>query len=219
MTGTRIGSGRNSRVTGRLQIDGFTQATRWRMRISGSIADMTSPSRGALMRPSDAEQGTLETKRAQGMPGAGRNPWPACRKIAGGSHHRSSRTSGIPCAMGLRLIRALPGAPGFLATITCAMLLASTQTWHQRRDARTTRLQRPRRPRTRTTTANRQQHWTKPVDIARLDDIVAATASRPACRDDRAYAPLNRGGTVRIRPLIWGWSQGKFLIIGIRVMR
>ena len=32
------------------------------------------------------------------MPGAGRDPWPACRKKAGGSHHRFSRASGIPCA-------------------------------------------------------------------------------------------------------------------------
>jgi hypothetical protein len=29
------------------------------------------------------------------------------------------------------------------------------------------------------------QHWTRPVDIARRDDIVAATASHPASRDDR----------------------------------
>jgi hypothetical protein len=31
-----------------------------------------------------------------------------------------SRTSGLPCAMVLRLLRTLPGAPGFLATVTCA---------------------------------------------------------------------------------------------------
>jgi hypothetical protein len=34
----------------------------------------------------------------------------------------TSRTSGLPCAMVLRLIRALLGAPGFLATVTCATL-------------------------------------------------------------------------------------------------
>jgi hypothetical protein len=28
-------------------------------------------------------------------------------------------TNGIPCAMVLRLLRALPGVPGFLATIAC----------------------------------------------------------------------------------------------------
>ena len=32
-------------------------------------------------------------------------------------HHRSAETSGIPCTMVLRLIRALPGVPGLLATV------------------------------------------------------------------------------------------------------
>jgi hypothetical protein len=59
------------------------------------------------------------------MPGAGRNPWPACRKKAGGSHHRSSRTSGIPCAMGLRLIRDLLGAPGLLATVVTLIIISA----------------------------------------------------------------------------------------------
>ena len=34
---------------------------------------------------------------------------PPADREAGGSHHRSSRTSGIPCAMGYRFIRDLPG--------------------------------------------------------------------------------------------------------------
>jgi hypothetical protein len=33
------------------------------------------------------------------------------------SHHRHAETSGIPCTMVLRLIRALPGVPGLLATV------------------------------------------------------------------------------------------------------
>src|SRR5665213_1973625 len=36
----------------------------------------------------------------------------------------SPETSGLPCAMVLRLLRALPGAPGFLATIACASVNA-----------------------------------------------------------------------------------------------
>ena len=32
----------------------------------------------------------------------------------------TGRTTGLPCAMALRLIRGLPGAPGFLATVTRA---------------------------------------------------------------------------------------------------
>jgi len=34
------------------------------------------------------------------------------------SHHRHAETSGIPCTMVLRLIRALLGVPGLLATVT-----------------------------------------------------------------------------------------------------
>jgi len=44
-------------------------------------------------------------------------------------HHRSAATSGIPCAMGRRLIRALPGVPGLLATVAGAM-----RKHHSRRD-------------------------------------------------------------------------------------
>src|SRR5689334_10179822 len=47
--------------------------------------------------------------RAQGRPGAGRTHGPPATKKAGGSHHRFGRTSGLPCAMVLRLIRDLPG--------------------------------------------------------------------------------------------------------------
>jgi len=48
------------------------------------------------------------------MPGAGRNPWPACKQKAGGSYHRFSQSSGIPCATVLQLIRDLPGDRAFL---------------------------------------------------------------------------------------------------------
>jgi hypothetical protein len=67
---------------------------------------------------------------------------PPATKNAGGSHHRSNRTSGIPCAMGLRIIRALPGdrldCPRFATTrfAHCA--------GRQHRGVRTTRLHRPR---------------------------------------------------------------------------
>jgi hypothetical protein len=37
------------------------------------------------------------------------------------------RHPGIPRAMVLRLLRTLPGAPGFLATITCAARKAPSQ--------------------------------------------------------------------------------------------
>jgi hypothetical protein len=48
-------------------------------------------------------------ERAQGMPGEGLTHGPPATKNAGGSHHRFSRSSGIPRATVLTLIRDLPG--------------------------------------------------------------------------------------------------------------
>jgi len=48
-------------------------------------------------------------ERARGMPGEGLTHGPPAERKAGGSHHRFSRSTGIPRAMGLRFIRALPG--------------------------------------------------------------------------------------------------------------
>src|ERR1700744_2965586 len=36
---------------------------------------------------------------------------------------RTPKSSGTPCAMVLRLLRALPGVPGFLATIACQLVI------------------------------------------------------------------------------------------------
>jgi hypothetical protein len=54
------------------------------------------------------------------MPGAGRPHGPPAEKKQAAVTTGSAETSGIPRAMVLRLIRDLPGAPGLLATITCA---------------------------------------------------------------------------------------------------
>jgi len=51
------------------------------------------------------------------MPGAERTHGPPAAKNAGGSHHRYAERAGIPCATALRLIRVLPGVPGFLAPV------------------------------------------------------------------------------------------------------
>jgi hypothetical protein len=56
------------------------------------------------------------------MPGAGLAHGPPATKNAGGSHHRFSRTSGIPRAMVLTFIRVLLGAPGFLATVATRII-------------------------------------------------------------------------------------------------
>jgi hypothetical protein len=59
------------------------------------------------------------------MPGEGLTHGPPATKNAGGRYHRFSRTSGIPCAMGLRLIRDLLGAPGLLATVVTLIIISA----------------------------------------------------------------------------------------------
>ncbi len=54
------------------------------------------------------------------MPDAGRTREPCVQRkvhFAHASNDRFSQNTGIPCAMVLRLIRDLLGAPGFLATV------------------------------------------------------------------------------------------------------
>src|SRR5258708_40159145 len=63
--------------------------------------------------PGDASFVTLEEKRAQGMPDAGRTHGPPATKNAGGSHHRFSRNNRHSLRDGLRLITRSPRRPGF----------------------------------------------------------------------------------------------------------
>ncbi len=60
------------------------------------------------------------------------------------SHHRYVEHSDIPCAMVVRLIRDLPGVPGFLATVVSRIITAKLDpSVGQRRGIRTTRFRRP----------------------------------------------------------------------------
>ncbi len=93
-------------------------------------------------------------------------------------------TSGIPCAMGFRLIRDLPGdrlsCPRHRRIITAS--LASAPGCQDHTISTSAKDPAPRHD------GKPPQPCTRPVDVARPHDAVAATASRPACRDD-AYAP------------------------------
>jgi len=51
----------------------------------------------------------LGQKRAQGRPGAGRTHGPRANEMHGAGTTGTSRTTGLPCAMGYGLLRALPG--------------------------------------------------------------------------------------------------------------
>ena len=116
---------------------------------------------------------------------------PPATKNAGGSHHRSSRTSGIPCAMGLRIIRALPGdrldCPRFAPTRFRALR--------------------------RTPAPGRQDHATSPsAPISRR--ATAPDEPRPPHPTSRivtiARTPLARGGMARMKTLIWVCCQELF---------
>ena len=100
---------------------------------------------------------TLEETRAQGRPGAGRTRSLVCSKKA---HELvttgSTETSGLPCAMVLTLLRALPGVRDLIVTVACKSSFANLAPAQGRQDhttwpsascrARRTRCRRPSRP-------------------------------------------------------------------------
>ena len=73
-------------------------------------------SRGAR-RPRDAVDMPSRNDEGAGKTGCWPHPWSACNKKHAAEPQAQPKTTGLPCAMVLRLIRALPGAPGFLATM------------------------------------------------------------------------------------------------------
>ena len=101
-------------------------------------------SRGAFASESCINRLPSRSKRAQGRPGAGRTHGPPATKKAGGSHHRLGRDTRPSLHDGFNgVLRALPGDR--LGTGLCCPHRKQIVplTWHQRRDARTTRLLRP----------------------------------------------------------------------------
>ena len=108
---------------------------------------------------------TLEETRAQGRPGAGRTRSLVCSKKA---HELvttgSTETSGLPCAMVLTLLRALPGVHDLLVTVVRRII---------------------------TYALNASPGAPGPHDFVVRDGIArrtmppASIASRLACRDDR----------------------------------
>jgi hypothetical protein len=72
----------------------------------------------ARSRPSGADSSAPgKSKRAQGMPGDGLTHGPPAKKKQAAVTTGQAGSTGIPCAMVLRLIRALPGVPGLIATV------------------------------------------------------------------------------------------------------
>jgi len=119
-----------------------------------------------------------ESKRAQGMPGAGRNPWPACSK-------KSRR----------QLPQVQPNHPAFPARWCYGLYVLSPGTG----------LFCPRRPRASSAHGlDTSVGVSGPHDFTVRDhvsrprqkraDMTASIASRLTCRDDSAYAPLAEAG-------------------------
>jgi hypothetical protein len=115
-----------------------------------------------------------ETERAQGMPGNGLARGPPANQKAGGSHHRFSRSSGIPCATVL--------------TVSCVLSLGN-RAFLPPSSARSSLTDL-------TPASGCQDHTPSPsasapfvrTKIARA--AKASIASCPACRDDSRSAPL-----------------------------
>jgi hypothetical protein len=145
----------------------------------------TLRSRDALRPSSYGESSRPSKQRAQGRPDA----WPAPMARLQTKSRRQSpqvgRTTGLPCVMVGRLIRALPGD-----RLSCPRVATTRDTrcaGHQHRDARTTRFRRRIgyvRPREMTHAATRHAHRIPhPTSVT--------TAKRPLMRGRMAYQIIN----------------------------
>jgi hypothetical protein len=107
------------------------------------------------------------------MPGEGLTHGPPADKKAGGSHHRCSRSSGIPCAMGYGLYAISPGRRAFLPPSPAGSSPASL-----------------------TSASGGQDHATSPSAsaVARPAQHPRPPHPRLTCRDDWPNVPLHRGG-------------------------
>src|SRR5215472_13196482 len=90
--------------------------------MTAETGDTSSYSRGANGVRALLQTSSLGKQRAQGMPGAGRTRSLVCvmEKAYERSHHRYAEiTPAFPARWFERLLRDLPGEPGFFATVAC----------------------------------------------------------------------------------------------------
>jgi hypothetical protein len=134
---------------------------------------------------------TLEETRAQGRPGAGRTRSLVCSKKA---HELvttgSTETSGLPCAMVLTLLRALPGVRDLIVTVACKSSFASLAP-----------------------AQGRQDHTTSSSAMASHVGRCHPRPSHPASRVVTiAIRPSCRGGTAWVILLILGSDKAKYFL-------
>jgi hypothetical protein len=173
-----------------------TKITRYGSRVSASlarddvervVAGTTPRSRGADRVRVIARLRPRKRKRAQGRPGAGLHPWSACNKKARGRTTGTAGATGLPCAMVLRLIRALPGDQALLSPLLRNHLLRSVAP-----------------------ALGRQDHTTSPsASRHSSDDTPRPSHPAPNTRDDRE-APLLWVRDKRRKPLIWGQRKAEY---------
>jgi hypothetical protein len=126
----------------------------------------------ARSRPGCASVNALETsggRREGRVPAAPAAP--VRKKSTGKEPQVKAETSGLPCAMVLRFIRALPGDRACLPPSRASRSRSVSRTWCQRRGTRTTRFHRP------------QKAWSSCAETA--PKALASITSRLALRDDR----------------------------------
>src|SRR4051812_32938590 len=137
--GSRIGAAPRWRALRLVRDDsggggGFTAQT------AGAISSvMDLHSRGASHPRFPISSSLASVQRAQGMPGEGLTHGPPAKKNAGGRYHRSSRQPAFPARWSSRLYAISP-VRRLVGHRRPHDARASKRTWHQLRDASTTRL-------------------------------------------------------------------------------
>jgi hypothetical protein len=135
-----------------------------------------------------------ETGRAQGMPGNGLARGPPANRKAGGSHHRFSQSSGIPCAMVL--------------TVSCVLTLGTGLSCSHRRAKpgfaqldTSVGVSGPHAFSVRIGAVRPHENRTRRQGVHRILPPRVVTTRDP---------PLLPGQDARIMPLIWGRRQDIF---------
>ena len=138
--------------------------------------------------------------QAEGAGNAGATIAPAvsCQEHEG-SHHRYAERSGIPRAMVLRLIRALPGEPGLFATVPPGLSACQPEG-------------RPLEPQGLIPASGGQDHTTSPSATRILRLMMPSQPSHPAPRfvTIGRNVPLAGTGRGEAKPLICPTAQAKF---------
>ena len=142
----------------------------------------------ARLRPSCLDNKALQRTEGAGKAGCPPHPWSACNKNARGRTTGTGGSSGLPCAMVLRLIRDLPGDHAWLPPSVAGLIETSELSA--------------------CIGAPGPHDFAVRRNVARLADIARVHRIPPHVRDD-AYAPLAEAGR-RKKPPIEGARKANY---------